>query len=223
MALHIPHKDAVFTMASSILAAGTMTYIYTLSDKSGIRYIGKSNNPFYRFKIHLKECKRKKTRKEKWINSLLKRGELPIVEILEEIEEVNWQFFEIYWISQFKAWGFSILNGTDGGEGSNGFKGRKHSEKSKNKVRKTINKFFLDKAEKKKEISTKLKLFYKKNPEYNSKKIFQYDLDETFIKETTINQAHKELKIPKSNIVECAKGRRNTAGKYIWKYNKIEV
>lgn len=112
------------------------TFIYTLSDISGIRYIGKADKPFDRLKDHLKESKKKRTRKEKWIYSLLQKGELPKLEILDEVSYNDWGFFEKYWISQFKAWNFSIINGTEGGEGSNGFKGKKHSEVTKEKCRK---------------------------------------------------------------------------------------
>jgi len=106
-------------------------FIYTLSDDSGVRYIGKSKNPKLRFKKHLKECRQKITAKEKWIFSLLSNGKKPVLEILEEIVNYDWQNTEIYWISQFKVWGFKILNGTSGGEGSDGFKGKKHSKTTK--------------------------------------------------------------------------------------------
>lgn len=111
------------------------TYIYTLSDNTGVRYIGKSDVPELRMKDHLKEAKRKRTRKEKWIFSLIESGELPKLEILDIVPLDMWCYFEIYWITQFKAWGFDIVNGTDGGEGSNGFKGKRHTEETKEKCR----------------------------------------------------------------------------------------
>jgi hypothetical protein len=196
-----------------------MTFIYTLSDKNGVRYIGKSNEPSLRLKVHLKESKYKRTRKEKWINSLLEKEEFPIMEIIDEVDDTDWEFFEIYWIAQFKAWGFDIINGTDGGEGSNGFKGKKHSEETKIELRKKSNVYYSEEKNKK-DASARTKELFEKNPYYNSKKIFQYDLNGIFLKETTLNQANKELKIPKSNIIECGKGRRKTAGKFIWKYEK---
>lgn len=112
------------------------TYIYTLSDNSGIRYVGKSNNPEGRLRKHLKECKMKRTHKEKWIFSLKESGKIPILEVLDEIDHSEWSFYESYWISQLKSWGFNLLNGTSGGEGSDGFRGRKHSEETKEKLRK---------------------------------------------------------------------------------------
>ena len=112
------------------------TYIYTLSDSSGIRYIGKSDFPCKRFKMHIKESKLRRTRKEKWMDTLLKNGGKIEMEIIDVVDILDWSFFESYWISQLKAWGFDILNGTDGGEGSNGFKGKSHSTETKEKLRK---------------------------------------------------------------------------------------
>lgn len=112
------------------------TYIYTLSDSSGIKYIGKSDMPDKRFKIHLKESKLRRTRKERWIYNLLQNGEIPEMEILDMVDISNWSFFESYWISQLKTWGFKLLNGTDGGEGSNGFKGKSHSTETREKLKK---------------------------------------------------------------------------------------
>jgi group I intron endonuclease len=114
------------------------TYIYTLSDNSGIRYVGKSDNPEARLTNHLKECKMQRTHKEKWILSLKESGKTPILEILDEINYKEWPFFESYWISQLKSWGFNLVNGTSGGEGSDGFRGKKHSEESRNKISKNL-------------------------------------------------------------------------------------
>jgi len=86
-------------------------------------------------KNHLKECHKKRTKKERWLYELKCLGKKPIVEILEEIKTDEWENAEIYWIAQLKCWNFKLLNGTEGGEGSNGFKGKTHSEETKNKIR----------------------------------------------------------------------------------------
>lgn len=126
------------------------TYIYTLSDSSGIKYLGKSDHPDKRLKIHLKECKKKRTRKEKWIKNLLDEGQKPILEIIDTVDSSDWSFFESYWISQLRTWGFCLLNGTDGGEGSNGFKGKKHTEETKNKLKEfSKNRILTDEGRKK--------------------------------------------------------------------------
>lgn len=114
------------------------TFIYTLSDSNdNIRYIGKTNDPKYRLKKHLLESKYKRTYKEKWIDSVIKTGENIKLEIIDEVDNDNWCFWETYWISQFRTWGFDLVNGTSGGEGSDGFRGRSHSNETKQKLRET--------------------------------------------------------------------------------------
>ena len=57
---------------------------------------------------------------------------------------------------------------------------------------------------------------------HNLKPILQYDLNGTFIKEwEAIMIASKELNIFGSNITECCRGRRKTAGRYIWRYKDL--
>ena len=54
---------------------------------------------------------------------------------------------------------------------------------------------------------------------FHSKKIAQYDKQGNFIKEwVSIADAEKCLKIPNPNIVACCKGKRKTAGGYLWRY-----
>ena len=113
-----------------------ITYIYALTDEhKNIRYIGKSNNVEVRYKYHLKESKQKRTHKEKWINSMLEKNIKPGFFILEECAFSDWILMEEFWISLAKSWGFNLTNGTSGGEGRNGFKGKKHSEETKRKLR----------------------------------------------------------------------------------------
>ena len=113
------------------------TFIYTLSDPNTneIRYVGKSNDLKYRLKKHINESKNKRTHKEKWINTLINEGLTPIIEILDIVNENEWSFYETYWISQFKTWGFELTNGTSGGEGSDGIKGKTHTKETKEKCK----------------------------------------------------------------------------------------
>lgn len=56
-----------------------------------------------------------------------------------------------------------------------------------------------------------------------SKKVNQYDLEDNFIKTwDCIRDAEGELKIHNSSISACCKGKRKTAGSYIWKYKEEE-
>ena len=94
--------------------------IYTLTDPitNQIRYVGITKNSLNkRLQGHIHDCKSKKpTHKINWIKSLLSKKLLPIIELLEEVETSIIFEMEMYWIAQFKAWGFNLTNSTEGGE-----------------------------------------------------------------------------------------------------------
>lgn len=93
------------------------TFIYTLTDPitNLVRYIGKANNLSKRLEGHLLD--KKKTHKANWIQSLKTKGLKPIIEEIDEVSLSGWQFWEQHYISLYKSWGFSLTNGTYGGEG----------------------------------------------------------------------------------------------------------
>ena len=80
----------------------------------------------------MQESKKMKSHRDRWLSSL---AEPPHLTLVEEVSSETWQDRERYWISKLKNDGFNLVNGTDGGEGSNGFKGRKHAEATKLKLR----------------------------------------------------------------------------------------
>lgn len=93
-------------------------YIYTLDcpDTNEIRYVGKTANPKKRYYEHCYE--KTKTYKNNWLKSLLKNNKKPLLSIIDEYDsEEECYKAEIYWIAQFKQWGFKLTNITDGGEG----------------------------------------------------------------------------------------------------------
>lgn len=94
------------------------THIYTLAhpETGVIRYVGKANNLAHRFALHIR--KDEVTAKSKWIQSLKKKGLMPQMEVLDIVPIQDWQFWEIYWIAQLKAWGYTLYNGDNGGLGS---------------------------------------------------------------------------------------------------------
>lgn len=96
-----------------------ITKIYTLTDPNTneIRYVGKANDPKKRWYQHCKQSN-KKTHKTNWINKLLKENKKPILDIIDEVPVTEWIFWETYWISQLKTWGFNLTNNTIGGDGS---------------------------------------------------------------------------------------------------------
>jgi hypothetical protein len=93
--------------------------IYTLSDPitNEVRYIGQTKNSLEdRLRGHLKG--KGKTYRVHWINSLKKKGLVPNIELIEEVDKSVGSQTEIYWILMFRFWGFNLTNLTDGGETS---------------------------------------------------------------------------------------------------------
>lgn len=98
------------------IAPNGVTYIYSLSNPDGrIQYIGKTNNPNRRLSDHL--YTKKITRRTSWLINLRKNNLLPILEIIDEVPENEWQFWEMHYISLYKSWGFDLKNGDNGGLG----------------------------------------------------------------------------------------------------------
>jgi hypothetical protein len=179
-------------------------FIYTLAHPvtGEIRYIGKTNNLKRRFSQHLSNHGLlEKSKKNNWIISLLKQKIVPIMEILEETTDDNINELEIFYISLFKSWNFRLLNMTDGGDSGYMNKGRVNSRETT--MKKIIN-----------------------NP--NRRSVGQYDLQNNLIREYhSVREAEKELLIARSTICSVCKGKRKTAGRFIWKYidriNNFEI
>jgi hypothetical protein len=95
------------------------TNIYVLIDPrtKEIRYVGKANNVSQRYKAHLNRARKHQIHKKNWIDLLKKEKLKPIIEIIDIVPINEWQFWETYWISQFKCWGFNLINYTIGGDG----------------------------------------------------------------------------------------------------------
>ena len=92
--------------------------IYTLEhpETGEVRYVGKTGEPlFKRLAKHVYESKHSNSHRANWINSLCKNGMRPKIDLLEEVGD-DWVECEKYWIAQFKAWGFNLVNGTEGGD-----------------------------------------------------------------------------------------------------------
>lgn len=96
------------------------TFIYALNDpRTGeTRYLGKSDFPKRRFQKHLRIAHKARNHRECWILSLLNLGLHPVLEVVDEIPTSQWQLWEREYIRVFRAIGFDLTNGTDGGEGT---------------------------------------------------------------------------------------------------------
>lgn len=207
------------------------TSIYLISDEIGnIRYIGKSNNPRRRLNQHINDSFN--LHKYNWLQSIIKRGYFPKIEVIDEVPIDEWEFWEVYWISQFKTWGFNLLNVSKGGSDMSYV----ITEKSKVKMRKSKLGIKLSEEHKAK-IAKGVEEKAKSTPNYNKcydKSIFlnKEELHQKYIienlsmpetalyfnvSETTLFRNLKEFDIVKDDKLwrhQCAKNKRKTVLQY---------
>lgn len=119
------------------------TFIYALNDpETGeCRYVGKADDPHDRLfgsSGHIYDCKTKKNHCANWIRSLVARGLVPHLEILQEVPVADWPLWERVWIKASRKIGMDLTNATDGGDcgptrrgEKNGFFGKKHTTESR--------------------------------------------------------------------------------------------
>lgn len=178
------------------------TFIYSLSDELGnIRYVGKTNYLIQRLSSHIRESinAERKTHKHNWINSLLVKDIKPKIEILDEVLESEWQFWEQYWICLIKSWGFNLVNSTNGGDGHNGAKATE---------------------ERKQNVSKALKEYYSNNPSKNVPRII-LDKDVLYqkyiVENLSMPKLSEELGVSQKTIFTNLKKFEITKDKNDWK------
>lgn len=172
-----------------------LTYIYCLKhpETGEIRYIGKTVKLLKdRLHNHIYEATKryKPNYRCNWINSLVKKGLKPFI---EEIDKCTWEEsanLEIYYIKYYKSIGCNLVNLTDGGEG---ILGLKFSKERINKLKNSLRK--------------------------HSKKVYQYDLNGSFIKEwLNAKEASENTGLSYTNIIHCCIGLKKSHGSFIWSY-----
>jgi predicted GIY-YIG superfamily endonuclease len=102
-----------------------ITYIYILQDPDtmDVRYVGKTTNPKKRLYQHTNKRVQEYSRRRylsNWLLKLLNCNKKPIMTIIDQTDN-DWKQLEIYWIEQFKNWGFKLVNLTIGGDGVEGY------------------------------------------------------------------------------------------------------
>lgn len=204
-------------------------YIYALIDprNNNIRYVGKTIELNKRFWAHKND--KNKSHKVNWIKSL--KGLDPKLIVLDICSSKDWEFWEQYWISQCKTWGFKLTNLTDGGAGSirrkqsieekekraNKIRGTKRSEKTKilmSEIR--IGMKFSDKHIKNLSLSHKGKA--PKTKKRFCRKIKQIKDGKIVKIWNSIKEASEFYNINHSSICHCCAGRRKSIKGYTWKY-----
>lgn len=89
--------------------------IYTLAEPGGdIRYVGVTKNPASRMAYHVREARQRKTHRHRWVMSLVDRGQMPIMTVLEWTDD--WDAAERLWIARYRAGGCDLVNGNAGGK-----------------------------------------------------------------------------------------------------------
>lgn len=203
-----------------------MVKIYTLKDPitNEIRYVGKTNKELnIRYNAHISAYKlsKEKSYKNSWIISLKNKGLRPIIEILDEVKDSEWMFWEQYWISQMFTWGYNLTNMTKGGEGclgGTGCLGYKHTKEAKQNISlknsSPKSQVWMDK------VSTAMKKTV-------AKPILQFDKENNFIKEwISFYDAADNINLEGSrkstikNIHACCNNKRKSAYNFIWKYKE---
>ena len=177
-----------------------MVKIYSLSDPITKlpRYVGKTINSLeYRFNQHKRECNsNKNTHKLNWIRLLLKKDLFPTIELIDEVEDNEWKFWEQFYIQLYKTWGFSLTNSTEGGDGVN------HTEEIRNKIRKSN-------LGKKASLKTRLKksIFMKEAiasgrfiPPMLGKKLSKESIERRTITRLKNNNGKYDTRVPKLKI-----------------------
>lgn len=96
--------------------------IYTLSnpETDELRYVGKTAMGLEeRLRHHIwPSSLKEQTYRAAWIRGLLAKGLRPKIELLEEHQDqVAMDEAEVFWIEQFRALGFRLVNTSDGGDG----------------------------------------------------------------------------------------------------------
>lgn len=189
------------------------TYIYVLIDPitNMVRYVGKTNNITQRYQAHLNRARKHQIHKKNWIEKLKKEGLKPIIEVIDVVPINEWVYWETYWISQMKTWGFDLINYTNGGDGCTF--GNQTSFKKGHKI-------WLGKThtfESKKKISENN--WQKGRISDKRIKINQLTKDDILIKTwDSILEAEKETGSSSTKIVACCKGNRKTHNGYKWCY-----
>lgn len=181
---------SVFVRILYYISGMDTTHIYTLSHPltGQIRYVGKANNLKPRLALHL--WKDEQTAKSRWIQSLQKQGLQPVMELLDVVPRLDWQFWEMYWIAQLKAWGHTLYNGDNGGLGTD-----RLPDSVKAKISETIK-------------GTKL-------PD-RWKPYAQYDMQGNYIRTfPSLTEAEKTTNTNRANIIRV-QGNGLQSGGYLW-------
>jgi hypothetical protein len=171
-----------------------MISIYLLFENNTPVYIGKTNKPNRRIREHR-----------------IKFSKDVFLEVIDEVEEDEWIFWEQWWIEVFNSWNIKLSNKNKGGGGP---------EWQTDSAKQLIgNK---QKGIKKPTVSNKLK-GQKINWDLGTSTcVLQFDKQGKLMAEySSMGEAYNKTGVPTSAICDVCKGRQRTAHGYIWLYKNI--
>lgn len=221
-----------------------MTKIYILKhpETQEIRYVGKTVQQLkYRLATHISRSKKYRYAYVNcWIYSLLQEGKKPIIELIEEVENNQWEEKEIYWI-QYYSTRTRLTNFQLGGGHSNvgkelkeehrkaiseSLKGKPRDEETKRKISESHKGKILSESTKQKlrdynlgksiSLETKIKMSKGGVEQYNKEGI----LLNTYI---SLQEAATQTGLFKGNISSACTGRLKTYGGFKWKYKNEDI
>lgn len=216
-----------------------MFCIYVFSDEFGVpKYIGKAKNLSVRIKQHLTRDRfRYDTWFYRWLNKQIREEKEFFIDVLEEVNSLNWKDREKFWIKHIKENNFPLTNMTEGGDGNNNqvfskesiekrrlkLIGRKRSDDVREKIsRSNLGKTISEETKRKLSLMNKGKPCSEIVKEKLSLKVEQYDLDGNLLNTfPSLTAAAVFLKCRKSSLSNAIKrNKRNTYKNCIWKYCK---
>jgi len=170
-----------------------MISIYILLENKIPVYLGKTNEPIRRLREHRVNFSKD-----------------VVLEVIDEVEENDWIFWEQWWIELFNSWNIILINKNRGGGGPN-----QQTELAKNLIG---NK---QKGIKKPTVSSKLKGQKITWDLGTSTAVLQFDKQGNFIEEyKSMGEAYFKTGVPTSAICEVCKEKRRSAHGYIWIYKE---
>lgn len=200
--------------------------IYVLKNPvtNEIHYVGRSLNPFGRYRVHIYLAKKanKKNKKDAWICSLLINNLKPKMEIVDEIEEKNAIEKEREWIE--KLFQTCDLKNCRDYLANNYLFSKESREKMSNSAKGNTNRRGKKTPQEAIDRIAKSKIGKKHSEEQLRKKskiIIQYDKQGNFIKEWPSGaEAARQLHLRQGLISLAANniGFRKSHGGFIWKY-----
>lgn len=216
-----------------------MFCIYVFSDEDFVPvYVGKAKNLNRRVHYHLYRGRFiSNTWFYKWLNKQVSDNKPFFIDILEEVNDANWQEREKYWINHIKENGYKLKNMTDGGDGNNNqvfseecrrlkslkLKGiprpldirQKISKSHKGKKLSSITRQKLSDINKGRACTEEVKLKF-------SKPVLQYTYNKELINSfKSLTEACLYLNCKKSSLANAINRNKNSTFRgFIWKYKK---